>query len=1300
MKSLHKILLKLFFALFLSTNYLIGAANMCYEKPVTSGLMCFGLFDIGCTTTTTIKNISNSNIKDTTILHAFSGFEFDLANKIGIDGQEKTTKKDADAAEVESTLNSYINFNSLIDFNMFGKGIVYRTDDYAKGTTHSIYYKNTISMGFSAEAYYASYKIGNTEYTEKLSLCADYTKDNPRDFEIIFKDNINGNMKIIGNSILCKKNGSSCSEPDNDKNNNELDTLFYKLGSDSSDSSIVNSTSYTFALPSGVNKENILWAALYWQAGIKGTASSTDMEDVQTIKLKAPGDTSYREVSAETYNNRFNWIKNTTSNSAMYYQGVKEVTSILRSAGAGTYQVANINNIVSPEGEAYGDNYTPGHFGGWSMVIVYEDPSDTLKNITIYDGFGAVSGSKAVEKTLSGFLTPSKGAVNSSFMIFASEGDINYKKDKISLTDKSNTKYYLKDDGTASKTSGNYNPMGSSITQTGSDTRAPNYGNVIGIDIKTYDVGALGIILNSQTSTTINLSTDDDVYNPGIFAFSTQLYTPDVCYIEDLSFNGKKIEGSNIPETGDEVEYEVTITNKDNEPAKGVFIEKRFNKPNEITYIDGSMQIAPIPGTAYSAKTDTIGDDTAEYSTGAATAKFLLGTGATQASGGTIDKGAETKFKYKAEVGDQNASENIYLVSYRNSQLDIDFTGIPIRKCQDFNNSFGVYIPVIGKYNTVRSNSGIDLVSGPDPVDPADVKNALYTQIVNKPFDVHVISFANDNITPTSWSGDLNLSIVEVPSSGDCSDANTLLSTTSELHFSTEKYKETTVTPTAASKNALFKMVTSATTVCSRDSFAIRPATFEIVANDPPLIGNRIHSFTFTAAHDGAPTTPALNYTQTIHNTVDKSATTQLIVPVGCALPTPIEYTNVGIPFVDGQVTALVTYPNIGDIEFKLTDSQWSTESSDQTKGDCLVGSKENTPDGDGKVGCNVESTKTFTFIPEKFTSTLTLANANNIGGFTYIADEQIMSAPLTLSATASLDGGGAATNYTAGCFSRDTTTNISLTNNQILSWSDSQTRIKFFDDLNSTSQLLNQAGSQATFLTGEGNFTNGVGVTTFRINFDRNQTNPDNPFNIARNDFNITQIVDTDGVTGSDFNRTNDMNATFVYGRTNASKQRYQRTGVNLGAGGPANIYFESFCFGATCNPALLPNGAASRKISDARWYINDNHVSATDGNVTIVLQKGGANAVADIVDATDNPAGNPSTTQIGYDGSKAYPYKTTMQNGASPWLIYKEGDASATRNEFQVEFDSVSGWSGAHETNTTTTNNLGTSTNRRVIW
>jgi hypothetical protein len=57
-------------------------------------------------------------------------------------------------------------------------------------------------------------------------------------------------------------------------------------------------------------------------------------------------------------------------------------------------------------------------------------------------------------------------------------------------------------------------------------------------------------------------------------------------------------------------------------------------------------------------------------------------------------------------------------------------------------------------------------------------------------------------------------------------------------------------------------------------------------------------------------------------------------------------------------------------------------------------------------------------------------------------------------------------------------------------------------------------------------------------------------------------------------------------------------------------------------------------------------------------------------------------------------------MQNEASTWLIYNESDPTATRNEFQVEFDNIGAWTGEHETNTTTKTPEGATTNRRIMW
>lgn len=240
---------------------------------------------------------------------------------------------------------------------------------------------------------------------------------------------------------------------------------------------------------------------------------------------------------------------------------------------------------------------------------------------------------------------------------------------------------------------------------------------------------------------------------------------------------------------------------------------------------------------------------------------------------------------------------------------------------------------------------------------------------------------------------------------------------------------------------------------------------------------------------------------------------------------------------------------------------------------------------------------------------------------------------------------------------------------------------------------------------------------TELYLNLDRNSSTSLNPeqitytsyttdCNIAGNcRMNADLVNDYETNGAMDLNKTSDntqsITINHIYGRTHASRQRYEGAGPH-----PANIYYEAYCFGTiggnTCLKTLLPQGLASVRTDDIRWFINDSHIISNDGNISIVIQENGTNVDAnDTVDATDNPVGNPSITTITYDEDQGYPYKTTMENNASRWLIYNQNDPTARRNSFAVEFDKASlNWSGVHDTNTTTKSTGSVKSNRRSNW
>lgn len=185
--------------------------------------------------------------------------------------------------------------------------------------------------------------------------------------------------------------------------------------------------------------------------------------------------------------------------------------------------------------------------------------------------------------------------------------------------------------------------------------------------------------------------------------------------------------------------------------------------------------------------------------------------------------------------------------------------------------------------------------------------------------------------------------------------------------------------------------------------------------------------------------------------------------------------------------------------------------------------------------------------------------------------------------------------------------------------------------------------------------------------------------------------------------NTNNRIVVNYLYGRTHASRQRYE------GTNGTANIYYEAYCFGTiglnTCNKNLLPQGLNSLRTDDIRWYVNTSHTSNEGSAGTTTQINGGADVTGTTVDgnitATIPNTSDQSTITYVNSANKGYPYKTTMESSASRWLIYNQNDPTATRNQFSVEFDDAdSSWSGTDTMETNTKDSNATISNRRSQW
>ncbi len=177
--------------------------------------------------------------------------------------------------------------------------------------------------------------------------------------------------------------------------------------------------------------------------------------------------------------------------------------------------------------------------------------------------------------------------------------------------------------------------------------------------------------------------------------------------------------------------------------------------------------------------------------------------------------------------------------------------------------------------------------------------------------------------------------------------------------------------------------------------------------------------------------------------------------------------------------------------------------------------------------------------------------------------------------------------------------------------------------------------------------------------------------------------------------NQTVSINAPLrhFYAKAYTGKQRF-----NVPADSPYNakIYYQIYCFGDGCNTNLLPS---KEHINDIRWYRNRLHNPNHDGNITAIFKKGSVGRVI-LTNAFINTT-NPATVNLQYDGSKGYPYISTMEINASNWLIYNQNNENATSNQFQIEYNKLgTGYSGEHETTSETSTRGNIKTNRKTMW
>jgi uncharacterized repeat protein (TIGR01451 family) len=427
-------------------------------------------------------------------------------------------------------------------------------------------------------------------------------------FAEAFNTNANGSIVLRGNASLtctaCPTTQNGTAVGTNLNNNSFVMTNVDVDGVDGT----FNSSSADVILPAD---STVLFAGLYWSADVTagaGGAVPPDAADKNQVKLRF-GAGAYSTVTATE-------VSAAIPGSGAY-QGFAEVTSTVLAAGNGTWTVADIQAATGQD-----------RYAGWSLVIAYRNLSERMRNLVVYDGFGFVEdspGEESLDIAVSGFQTPSTGTVTTKIGTIVYEGDSGLVGDSLEL------------DGAA--LSDAQNPVANFFNSTVSDAasavtaRNPAYTNLMGVDIDQYDASSL--LANNATSATLTLTTGGETFFPGVVTFSTDLYSP----LLNATLNGVDVDGGDLL-PGDVIEYTFLVTNDGTDDAiKSVLSDA---VPSGTTYVPGSMTIAGV------SRTDTAGDDPANFTTGTNT--FRLGTGADSSQGGELAPNATVSLTYRVRV--------------------------------------------------------------------------------------------------------------------------------------------------------------------------------------------------------------------------------------------------------------------------------------------------------------------------------------------------------------------------------------------------------------------------------------------------------------------------------------------------------------------------------------------------------------------------------------------------------------------------------------------------------------------------
>lgn len=457
-----------------------------------------------------------------------------------------------------------------------------------------------------------------------------------------FETNERGNIRTFGNSLLtCNAVAPNCTvaQQGGGLNNNQFNMRFVDVDADPS---TFNSSRATVSLPPNAE---VLWAGLYWggdtsngtNAFAPNGAAAPNPAQRNQVRFSTPanGSSYVTLLASETF--EFPATDSSADSDGFRYQGFREVTSLVQAAGEGQYAVANVQ---AGNGQTVG-----GLYGGWALVVVFRNPNETLRNLSVFDGLTEIrSLSGGLDITLDGFVTPAAGSFN------ARVGAVTYEGDRGLIGDD------LEINGTPIGDANNplNNFFNSSINGPGTDLRSPSFANQLGFDITQFNLlNPEDVLGNSSESARLSFTTDNDAYFPGVLTFAIDTFRPLLGATKTVT----NLDGGNDDvEPGDRLEYRIRLENLGDDAAANLVLNEQ-TLPENTTYVPGSLQV--LSGVGSGPQSDAVGDDLAEFTAQTNQVRFRLGSGATAQAGGSLQPGEVTEVSFQVRVDPGTAPNTV-----------------------------------------------------------------------------------------------------------------------------------------------------------------------------------------------------------------------------------------------------------------------------------------------------------------------------------------------------------------------------------------------------------------------------------------------------------------------------------------------------------------------------------------------------------------------------------------------------------------------------------------------------------------